>query len=302
MELMLDFVGNGLLVNVMYKVLLSDDMELDMQKLRYVLSANSEFIPSQHNQRIYIDSNRWLHSTIIPLSYTLEVEVDLLTPNDVLNHMVKVDARMLGKGIFGFVTGRLPFKDINIMNVGHQAQVYIAAICQDCIVCAVDQRKDIGHTVNVLSFQVEKSQPARLIELLACMSLIKSRTTQAYDTARRALDSMRERVDLGTHGIVASSGDNIDWKDQQGGFYEQTAMLVHNPHVSRLPYNQDPPRSCDHTVWRMWKQGKMLEEINKQVFLPCMDEYHVIGQGADVYSDWGRFGKSYLNAMGYGSM
>ena len=81
---MKDFVGNGLLVNVLYKVSLSDDKEL-----MYVLSANAEFIPSQQNQRTYIDSNRWLHSAIIPLSYTPDVEVDLLTPNDVLHHMEK---------------------------------------------------------------------------------------------------------------------------------------------------------------------------------------------------------------------
>ena len=43
---MKDFVGNGLLVNVMYKVSLSDDKELDVQKLMYVLSAKAEFIPS----------------------------------------------------------------------------------------------------------------------------------------------------------------------------------------------------------------------------------------------------------------
>ena len=86
---MKDFVGNGLLVNVLYKVSLSDDKELDVQKLMYVLSANAEFIPSQQNQRTYIDSNRWLHSAIIPLSYTPDVEVDLLTPNDVLHHMEK---------------------------------------------------------------------------------------------------------------------------------------------------------------------------------------------------------------------
>jgi hypothetical protein len=33
---------------------------------------------------------------------TSDVEVDLLTPNDVLHHMVSVDARMLGKGILIF--------------------------------------------------------------------------------------------------------------------------------------------------------------------------------------------------------
>jgi hypothetical protein len=87
---MKDFVGNGLLVNILYKVSLSDDKELDVQKLMYVLSATTEFIPSQQNQRTCIDSNRWLHhSAIIPLSYTPDVEVDLLTPNDVLHHMEK---------------------------------------------------------------------------------------------------------------------------------------------------------------------------------------------------------------------
>jgi hypothetical protein len=41
---MKDFVGNGLLVNVMYKVSLSYDKELfDVQKLMYVLTANAEF-------------------------------------------------------------------------------------------------------------------------------------------------------------------------------------------------------------------------------------------------------------------
>ena len=86
---MKDFVGNGLLVNVLYKVSLSNDKELDKQKLMYVLSANAEFIRSQQNQRTYIDPNRWLHSAIFPLSYTSDVEVDLLPPNDVLHHMEK---------------------------------------------------------------------------------------------------------------------------------------------------------------------------------------------------------------------
>jgi hypothetical protein len=87
----------------MYKVSLLDDKELDLQKLMYILSANSEFIPSQQNQRIYTDPNRWLHSAIIPLSYTPDIEVDLLTPNDVLqwwSTLMRV-SRMLGKGIFG---------------------------------------------------------------------------------------------------------------------------------------------------------------------------------------------------------
>jgi hypothetical protein len=171
---MKDFVGNGLLVNAMYKVSLSDGKKLDVQKLMYVLSANAEFLPSEQDQRIYIDTNRWLYSAILPLSSTPDVEVDFLTPNDVLHHMVNVDSRMLGKGIFGFATGRLPFDDIDITSAEHQAQVYIAAICQDLIVRAVDPRKNIGHTVNVLSFQVEKSQPTQLLELLAHMRLIKS--------------------------------------------------------------------------------------------------------------------------------
>jgi hypothetical protein len=80
--------------------------------------------------------------------------------------------------------------------------VYVAAVCQDLIVRAVDPRKNIGPTVSVLSFQVEKSQPTQLIELMARMRLIKSRKTLGHDIARRALQSMRERVDLGMHGIL----------------------------------------------------------------------------------------------------
>jgi hypothetical protein len=173
-ENMKDFVGNGLLVNAMYKVSLLDNKKLDVQKPMYVLSANAEFLPSEQDQRMCIDTNRWLHSAILPLSYTPDVEVDLLTPNDVLHHMVNVNSRMLGKGIFGFATGRLPFEDIDITRADHQSQVYITAICQDIIVCAVDPRKDIGRTVNVLSFQVERSQPTQILELLARTRLIKS--------------------------------------------------------------------------------------------------------------------------------
>lgn len=49
-----DFVGNGgLPVNCIFKVSCSDD-RLDMQKLMYGLSANAEFIPSEHDQRIML--------------------------------------------------------------------------------------------------------------------------------------------------------------------------------------------------------------------------------------------------------
>jgi hypothetical protein len=55
-------------------------------------------------------------------------------------------------------------------------------------------------------------------------------------------------------------------------------MLVHNPHVSRLPYNQDPPWSRDRTIWKAWKQGKTPEEINNTVFLSQTEDYHIIGE------------------------
>lgn len=130
-----------------------------------------------------------------------ELEVELRTPNDLPHHMVNVDTRMLGKDIFSAWTGRRPFENVDITNAEHQGQVYVAAVCQDLIVRALDP-----------SFHMEKSQPTRLIELMARMRLIKSRKTLVFDVARRALQSMREKVDLGTHGIVAASGDNVDWK------------------------------------------------------------------------------------------
>jgi hypothetical protein len=61
-----------------------------------------------------------------------------------------------------------------------------------------DPRKSIGHTVKDLSFQVEKSQPTQLLELLTRMRLIESRRfSHCHHTATpdiRRVASMAKEV------------------------------------------------------------------------------------------------------------
>ena len=67
-----------------------DGEELEAAQIEHKASEHHEAIDAFSSWlNALIDVPPWLHSAIIPLSYTPDVEVDLLTPNDVLHHMEK---------------------------------------------------------------------------------------------------------------------------------------------------------------------------------------------------------------------
>jgi hypothetical protein len=276
-----DILGqDGLVINQMYTVRRADkkNKQYDIQRTEFVVSANGEYLPSDENVTGMVDSFCWLHSVLMPISFTPEEDdaddifPRLRTPKQVVEYKVKEEGRPLFRMLFALATGKRDLSKIDVKDAAHQRQVLAAATALDVLIRALHFRQDVGHTTALASFQLQTASHTQLIELLSRMGLCKARTTFYREKAADALAALQRRLLLDTHGVVQTAADNVQWKDGNGGYVEQTLMVHVNPPTTELKYHLDLSRE-----WGDWKQfiaDRDVDEVISQVFAARQSDHN----------------------------
>jgi len=183
-----EFFRGGLLVNQMFSVDVNDDGGASIKRAGFVLSKNGEYTPSEADEVKVVTCARWLHSAILPLSFTPKEEDgkhrQAMTPAELMEHTPTKEKRLLPRFLFSLATGKIPYENIDKKDADHQGQVLSAMLASDLIVRAHDSRKDIGYAVEMLSFQVANSSTNQLIDLLARMNITIARATMRRRKAK----------------------------------------------------------------------------------------------------------------------
>ena len=277
-----DIAGmGGLLVNQMYTVKFDStrDNKITIQRTAFVVSADGEYFPSEKDTTALVDSFVWLHSALMPISFTPEDDDDdnlfpsLRNPKSLLEYKVNEEQRVLFQLLFSLATGKRDFSKIKMENAEHHRQVFAAAISTDLIVRALDPRKDIGHTTSMLSFQLETSSRTQQTELLCRVGLVTSRAKSYRQKAAQTLQAMQTRLLPDTHGLPHMAADNIHWKDGHGGCIEKTLMLHKNPPTTELAYQLKLSRQWGD--WEHFITVRDASSVVEQVWSPQIGDYNL---------------------------